>query len=289
MRGVIEAPIKGNLGDALGMQSRITKIGAASLQTLRPNPIGHRKSLIGKDTMYMADRNSQGGGDLDRTQRRFREVRFNVVRDSCIEMKCAVRTCMRSLSPADTRVQDPQIAFHCGNTFRRPQAFRLLEQRTGQTEQYGAKTRVSGNSCGERELVEAQLTFHQTLRHAEIQSRAISRAVRRPGKRRINQRCIAFSENSDISVLAVAAQSLELRDDNARSVFQTGARHWVLVKRQRAGRKKSHLQVSQFAAGDRAVKWKSLWELEVTVSADLFGIPQPGFLAVRNRDMVGRE
>jgi len=37
------------------------------------------------------------------------------------------------------------------------------------------------------------------------------------------------------------------------------------------------------------VKWEFSWELEIAVSTDLSGVPEPGFLAVRNRDMVGRK
>lgn len=241
--GIVKAPVEGNLGDALGPQSGITKIGSASSQTLRPNPIGYRKSLIGKDTMYMADRNPQDRSDLDRAQCRLREVRFNVVRDSCAEIRPALHTRVRSLIPADTRVQDSQIAFHGGDTFRRPQTIRLFEQGTGEMEQNRTKTGVSGNSLGEGKLLKAQVIFHQPLRHAEVQSRAISWAVRRPWKRRINERCIAFSENCDISVLAVATQSLELCDHDARPVFETCIGRRVLVERQGARRKKGHLQV----------------------------------------------
>jgi hypothetical protein len=286
VRGVVEAPVKGNFGDALGLQPVITKIGPASLQTLRPNPIGHGGSLIRKDAMHMADRYSQSGGDVNGTQRRVRKVRLDVVCDSRGEFQ-AMRTRMRGLMPADTRLQDSQITFHGGDAFRRPQAFRLFEQRTGEMEQNGAKAGVPGNSFGKREFAEVQLTFDQALRHSKVQSRAIAGAVRRPWNRRINQCCIAFSENGDASILAIAAQSLELRDDNARPVLQTCIGHRILVKRQRAGREKGHVQVSQFAPRNRAVKWKLSWKLEVAGSANLFGIPQPGFLPVGNRDMVG--
>lgn len=284
---IVKAPVEGNFGDAFGVQPRVAEIGAAPIQTLGTNPIGDGGALIRKDTMHMADRNSQSGSDLNRAQGGFREVGFDVIGYPGGKFQHAVRAGLRRLIPADAGSQNSQVAFHDRDAFRGAEAFRLFEEGTGEMEQNGAKTGVPGNSLGKREFTDAELALDKALRHPEVQASAISRAVRRPGERGVDESCIAFPENGDTSILAVAAQALELGDDDASPVFRAHVRGRIFVEGECAGREEGHFQVSQFAAGDRAVKRKFSGKLEVAVATDLLGVPQPSFLPLWSGNLVG--
>src|SRR5258708_32051722 len=125
------------------------------------------------------------------------------------------------------------------------------------------------------------------LRNAKVQPGTVTRAVRGPGNSRIDEGCVSLAENRHFAVLAVPEQALELGDENAGYGVRIRIGDWIFVERYRAGGKKSHFQVGQFAARNGAVKRKFSGELKVAISADLFGIPKPGILPVWNRNMIG--
>jgi len=154
-------------------------------------------------------------------------------------------------------------------------------------EEDGAQTGVAGNASGKRQVSETEMVVDQRLRHSKVQPGTVALAVRSPRDCRVDQGRVSLSKNRDLAILAVPAQTLELGDNDAGPGVRIRIGGWIFVERYRAGSEKSHFQVGQLAAGNGAVERKFSRELEVAISADLFGIPEPGILAVRSRNMVG--
>src|ERR1700757_5119225 len=72
--------------------------------------------------------------------------------------------------------------------------------------------------------------LHKESRHAKIKSRAISRAVRRPGQARVDQCGVAFVQHRHFSGLAILPYSVKLANHNAGPVFRLKVRGGELVK-----------------------------------------------------------
>src|SRR5215831_15814395 len=138
-------------------------------------------------------------------------------------------------------------------------------------------------------MVQPKLVLNEGLGHAEIEPGAVAGTVGRPRNCRVYERGVTPAENCHIAALTVAAQPLELRDHDAGAQIRLRADHGVFVEGDGARSKQSHLQIGQLLARDRSVKRKFARELELAIAADLFGVPQPRFLAFRSRNAVRRE
>ena len=289
VRRIVETPVKSNLGDTFCSQARIAQIFAAALKTLGANPFRQGALLLGENPVYMPHRNAQRCRNFRWAKRRVGQMALDVVEDTRREFEPAVtRRTGKSIS-TDAGRKNIQIAKHRRPFFGETQAFRLFKERCRKPKQDCAEPGIACNAPCKRETPRAKLFFDHPLRYAQIQPRTVARTVRRPRRSGINQCGIAASQNRFIAVLTIATQTLQLCNHDASAMIRVGGGHRIFVESHSTGREESHFHICQFSAGDRAVKGKLARKLEVAVSADLLGIAQPGLLAVRRRDEVGRE
>jgi len=89
---ITETPKERNLSDGLFEKPRVRQIFAAFFEAPRPNMVAQRIARHGEQAMEMAQRHTHGRSDIDRSERWFRDMRVDELKNPATKFRALLKS-----------------------------------------------------------------------------------------------------------------------------------------------------------------------------------------------------